>query len=143
MKKRKGFTLIELMVVIFIVGILAAVAIPIMRGRIDAAKWSEGKAGAGSIRTAARAFCAERGPNWGGVWANVTLYDLGFTNLVDGAGGDDLDGKYFTNEAYALAFTAYDTYTITVTAVDSISPDKPTSPASMALNQDGTWTETP
>ncbi|MGB2806252.1 MAG: prepilin-type N-terminal cleavage/methylation domain-containing protein, partial [Sedimentisphaerales bacterium] len=59
MEKRKGFTLIELMVVIFIVGILAAVAIPIMRGRIDSAKWSEGRAAAGSIRTAARAFCAE------------------------------------------------------------------------------------
>ncbi|KPL25270.1 MAG: hypothetical protein AMJ75_01710, partial [Phycisphaerae bacterium SM1_79] len=111
MEKRKGFTLIELMVVIFIVGILAAVAIPIMRGRIDSAKWSEGKAGAGSIRTAARAFCAERGPNWGGTWANVTLADLGF-NLVNAAGGDDLDGKYFTNEAYAVVFTGYDQYTI-------------------------------
>jgi prepilin-type N-terminal cleavage/methylation domain-containing protein len=89
MEKRKGFTLIELMVVIFIVGILAAVAIPIMRGRIDAAKWSEGKAGAGSIRTAARAFCAEKGPNWGGVWANVSLADLGF-DLTSAADGDDL-----------------------------------------------------
>jgi len=143
MKKRKGFTLIELMVVIFIVGILAAVAIPIMRGRIDAAKWSEGKAAAGSIRTAARAFCAEKGPNWGGVWANVTLYDLGFTNLVPAVGGDDLDGKYFTNECYILAFTAYDTYTITVIAVNSNSVDKPTSPAQMILDQDGTWTEVP
>ena len=142
MEKRKGFTLIELMVVIFIVGILAAVAIPIMRGRIDSAKWSEGKAGAGSIRTAARAFCAERGPNWGGVWANVTLADLGF-NLVNAAGGDDLDGKYFTNEAYAVAFTAYDTYTITVTAASSLSAEKPTSPSVMTLDQDGAWTETP
>ena len=142
MEKRKGFTLIELMVVIFIVGILAAVAIPIMRGRIDSAKWSEGKAGAGSIRTAARAFCAERGPNWGGTWANVTLADLGF-NLVNAAGGDDLDGKYFTNEAYAVAFTAYDTYTITVTAASSLSAEKPTAPSVMTLDQDGAWTETP
>ena len=142
MEKRKGFTLIELMVVIFIVGILAAVAIPIMRGRIDSAKWSEGKAGAGSIRTAARAFCAERGPNWGGTWANVTLADLGF-NLVNAAGGDDLDGKYFTNEAYAVVFTGYDTYTITVTAASSLSAEKPTTPASMTLDQDGAWTETP
>jgi type IV pilus assembly protein PilA len=140
MEKRKGFTLIELMVVIFIVGILAAVAIPIMRGRIDSAKWSEGKAAAGSIRTAARAFCAEKGPNWGGVWANVTLDDLGFTNLVDGADGDDLDGKYFTNEAYAVAFTAYDTYTVTVTAASSLRADKPTTPAVVTLDQDGAWT---
>jgi len=140
MEKRKGFTLIELMVVIFIVGILAAVAIPIMRGRIDSAKWSEGKAAAGSIRTAARAFCAEKGPNWGGVWANVGLYELGFTNLVDLADGDDLDGKYFTNECYAVAFTAYDTYTVTVIAASSTRVDKPTAPAVVTLNQDGVWT---
>lgn len=140
MEKRKGFTLIELMVVIFIVGILAAVAIPIMRGRIDSAKWSEGRAAAGSIRTAARAFCAEHGPTWGGVWANVGLYELGFTNLVNAADGDDLDGKYFTNEAYAVAFTAYDTYTVTVTALSSLRADKPATPAVVTLNQDGTWT---
>ena len=139
MEKRKGFTLIELMVVIFIVGILAAVAIPIMRGRIDSAKWSEGKAAAGSIRTAARAFCAEKGPTWGGVWANITLGDLGF-NVVSAADGDDLDGKYFTNEAYAVAFTAYDTYTVTVTAVSSLRVDKPATPAIVTLDQNGTWT---
>jgi hypothetical protein len=63
--------------------------------------------------------------------------------VLNGVGGDDLDGKYFTNEAYVVAFTAYDTYTITVTAASSGSPDKPTAPASMTLDQDGTWTETP
>jgi prepilin-type N-terminal cleavage/methylation domain-containing protein len=61
MKSRKGFTLIELMVVVLIVGILAAVAIPILRGRIDAAKWSEGKAMLGSVATAIRAYAAEKG----------------------------------------------------------------------------------
>ncbi len=145
MGKRKGFTLIELMVVIFIVGILAAVAIPIMRGRIDSAKWSEGKAAAGSIRTAARAFCAERGSSWGG-WAtpaNVGLDDLGFTNLAAGLGGDDLDGKYFSSDCYAIAFTAYDTYTITVTAASSASTEKPASPSVITLDQAGTWVETP
>jgi type IV pilus assembly protein PilA len=130
------------MVVIFIVGILAAVAIPIMRGRIDSVKWSEGYSGASTIRSAARAFCAEMGSDWGGVWANVTMTDLGL-NVVSGVGGDDLDGKYFTNESYKFAFTAYNTYLITITADDSLSPDKPTSPSVVTINQDGVWTETP
>jgi len=141
-EKQKGFTLIELMIVIFIVGIMAAVAIPIMRGRIDSAKWSEGLAGASTIRSAARAFCAERGTDWTGIWANVTLADIGL-NVTNGVGGDDLDGRYFTNESYVFVFTAYNTYTITITADDSLSPDKPTSPSVVALDQDGIWTETP
>ena len=130
------------MLVIFIVGIMAAVAIPIMRGRIDSVKWSEGLAGASTIRSSARAFCSERGSTWSGVWANVTLADLGL-NIADGVGGDDLDGKYFTNESYVFAFTAYNTYTIIITAADSLSPDKPTSPSVVTLDQDGVWTETP
>ena len=135
MNSRKGFTLIELMVVILIVGILAAVAIPIMRGRIDSAKWSEGKAGAGSVRTASRAFCAEKGPTWGGAWAGVTLVDLGFQ-------AGDLDGKYFGDADYAIAFTAYDTYVITVTAGSGLTPkpDAPSTPASITLDQAGTFT---
>jgi len=144
MKSRKGFTLIELMVVIFIVGILAAVAIPIMRGRIDAAKWSEGKAGAGSIRTAARAFCAEKGPSYTPYDATITLADLGF-NLTAAAPGGDLDGKYFSDEAYLLTFTAYDTYAIRVTPANSAAhiTEGPTNPAWIELNQLGAWTEAP
>ena len=133
MRNRKGFTLIELMVVIFIVGILAAVAIPIMRGRIDAAKWSEGKAAAGSIRTAARAYCAERGPTYD-YSAGVTLDELGFA-------AGDLDGKYFVEADYAVNLTAYNTYTVTVTAGGSA--EAPGVPGSITLDQDGTFTEIP
>lgn len=137
MRSRKGFTLIELMVVIFIVGILAAVAIPIMRGRIDSAKWSEGKAAAGSIRTAARAFQAEKGPNYS--YVGTTLTELGFA-------GGDLDGKYFDLDDYGIMFAAvlndYDTYLITVTAgVNGTPADAPTTPAWVTLNQAGTWAE--
>jgi len=138
MKGRKGFTLIELMVVIFIVGILAAVAIPIMRGRIDSAKWSEGKSAAGSIRTAARAFCAEKGPAYAN-YATTTLTDLGF-NITPGATGGDLDGKYFSDECYAITFTGYDQYTITVTAAASTTGEQPSTPAVVTLDQDGVFT---
>lgn len=61
MKTNEAFTIVELMVVVLIVGILAAVAAPIMRGRIDSAKWTEGKAGCGSIAYGLRAYAAEKG----------------------------------------------------------------------------------
>jgi prepilin-type N-terminal cleavage/methylation domain-containing protein len=139
MISRKGFTLIELMVVIFIVGILAAVAIPIMRGRIDAAKWSEGRAAAGSIRTAIRACIAEKGNTYDFA-ANVNgdLANLGFAT-------GDLDGKYFPATAYGFTIVnsadpaVQPTYTITVTS--PATGESPTSPVSVDLDETGTFTE--
>ena len=140
MINRKGFTLIELMVVIFIVGILAAVAIPIMRGRIDAAKWSEGKASMGSIRTGIRALIAEKGNAWfNGNAGSVDQAMLGFAS-------SDLDGKYFKNTDYTFTITYVDdatepTYTITATATAATSPDAPTTPPSMELDNTGAFSD--
>ena len=47
------------MVVILIIGILAAVAVPLMQARIDKGKWSEAGSAAGTIRRAIRAYAAE------------------------------------------------------------------------------------
>ncbi|MEN6384717.1 MAG: type II secretion system protein [Phycisphaerales bacterium] len=135
MKSRKGFTLIELMVVILIVGILAAVAIPLMRGRVDSAKWSEGKAVAGTIATSLRAYAAEKGGQ--GAWVNPTLANLGFTT-------GDMQGTYFASGDYSWV-SAYDetanpplTFTITVEKPDAI-----TTGTNLTLNESGVFTGGP
>jgi type II secretory pathway pseudopilin PulG len=125
------------MVVIFIVGILAAVAIPIMRGRIDAAKWSEGKSAAGSIRTAARAYIAERGNGFD--YSGTDLVALGFAV-------GDLDGRYFIEGDYAVAFTngaAGNPPTYLVTVTSRKTGEAPSVPTSMTLDNAGTFIEIP
>lgn len=125
--KKKGFTLIELMVVILIVGILAAASIPLMRGRIDSAKWSEANAMAGTIRSAARVYYAE----YGTIATTTSMTDLGFDT-------GDLDGTYFSSAAFAITNAGTDgNVEVTVTAANSTKTKKPT--GTYVLETDGDW----
>ncbi len=129
MKSNKAFTMVELMVVVLIVGILAAVAIPLMSGRVDSSKWSEAKSAMGTIATAIRAYAAEKGKS--GVSASPTLTDLGLSTT-------ELDGTYFTNECYAISGVSVSddgtvNFTIKCTAETSTRTGKPTKPATMTL----------
>jgi len=132
MRSKKGFTLIELMVVILIVGILASVAIPILRGRIDAAKWSEGKAMMGSIGTAIRAYHAEKGPTG----AAPTILGVGATGLGFAAG--DLTGTYFVDADFSFVVPfPMDPLTFVITCTPTTTT---LNPVTYTLNQAGTWT---
>lgn len=56
---KAGFTLIELMIVIIIVGVLAAAAVPIYTGFVKRAYLTEAKAVVGAIRAAELVYLAE------------------------------------------------------------------------------------
>ena len=129
MRRREGFTLIELMVVILIVGILAAVSIPLMRGRIDSAKWSEGKAIMGTIATALRAHVAEKGSAY---TASPSLSQMGFSS-------NDLDGTYFAASDFSWSLSDDDPIAFTITAT---APSEITSPSEIKMDESGEFTET-
>ena len=137
MLTKKGFTLVEVMVVIIIVAILVAIAVPIMRSRVDSAKWSEGKAMAGTIAVALRVYATEKGGD--GPYP-PTAAGLGF-------GATDLEGKYFkqSNEPPAFSWeTIYNSGTNTFTYTITIAkPPEITSPDSWSLDDTGSWTSVP
>jgi type IV pilus assembly protein PilA len=137
MTRRKGFTLVELMVVILIVGILAAVAIPLMQGRIDKAKWSEANATAGTIRTAIRAYAAETSVGTAQLLAGSNL-GVAATQAALGFSATDCEGTYFESNDYAIdSVNANGIAAITVSG--GSKADSPT--GSYTLSVAGAWTK--
>jgi len=149
MRNKKGFTLIELMVVVLIVAVLAAVLVPMFTARLEAARWSEGKAGAGTIATAIRAMYAEEGED---------SFDDTDRDVASYCNPEDLYGKYFAIDCYRISTLDAPgtgnypvTYTIVVTAPDL--RDAPNGAAGTGtaatwkvarwtLNHLGDWTKT-
>lgn len=128
MQQNEGFTLIELMVVILIVAILAGVSIPLIRGRIDSAKWSEGKAIMGVIATSIRAHVSEKGAAYS---KRPSMSQLGFT-------AGDLGGAYFKAENFTWSVSGYDPIAFKITAE---APDGIDNPKSLTLDQSGTFSD--
>jgi type IV pilus assembly protein PilA len=77
---KKGFTLIELIIVVIIIGILAAIAAPMMSANVERAKRSEAIAAMGAIRTAIRLYYAEQ-TKWPTAIGDISAY-IGTSDLV-------------------------------------------------------------
>jgi len=95
---RRGFTLVELIVVVIIVGILAAVATPIIYNMKARAISTEAVMGLSMIRQAIRNYSIEHGEY--PYVAPGFLLEGGYETL--GINLADLDGTYFHNECYYL-----------------------------------------
>jgi type IV pilus assembly protein PilA len=100
-KKAKGFTLIELMIVVAIIGILAAIAIPNFLRYQAKSKQSEAKANLGAIFTSETSYKAEKDTYTQRVSGGVTVLDwapTGTTRYVYSV-LDSLTSTLFTAEA--------------------------------------------
>jgi type IV pilus assembly protein PilA len=92
MRKQKGFTLIELMIVVAIIGILAAIAIPNFLRFQAKSKQAEAKTNLGAMGLAAETYRAEKDTYRAGLWTDLSWTPVGTTRYAyyytgtDGAG---------------------------------------------------------
>lgn len=101
MKKQQGFTLIELMIVVAIVGILAAIALPAYQDYTRRAKVTEGMSLASGAKTAATEFFSSQG-----TWPNSNA-SAGLDTTIQGG---SVTGLTLTGNASAGTITvSFDT----------------------------------
>jgi prepilin-type N-terminal cleavage/methylation domain-containing protein len=107
MKDRRGFNMIELMVVVVIIGILAAIAVPIYSKYAKNSRVTEATGRLGDVLTAAKSYAIENESNNTPTDANWPT-TCAATNFV----GDCTQSQNFT---YALTGAANGALTITAT----------------------------
>ena len=113
--REEGFTLVELLIVILIVGILAAVAIPLYLGYTKDAKLAEGKALLGSVMTALQGCVQAKGSGQSCVVSEIVNRVGVSTAGVTG------DGRWTvtTSGSLAVSSTSPPTFSGTIQATGS------------------------
>lgn len=125
MKKQSGFTLIELMIVVAIIGILAAIAVPQYQTYTKKAKFAE-VVNASSSRKS---------------FVEVCLQDptLGYTDCVSGKNGVPVDDK--TGFGNVKSIEVGGNAVITVTAAAALGSETYTLTPNLDANKNVTWTQ--
>jgi len=125
MRTNRGFSIIEIAIVLFISGALAAVAVPISSNSETKAKMSEADASLRNIRTQLRIYYGQNG-EYPSMANGSYVIGSSWHNLASGS----LAGKYFTDYSYTIE-SSPSAFTITCVTGDIL-------PSNISMNVTGT-----
>ena len=98
-KRRNGFTLVEIILVIVIIGIMAAIILPKFAGKTDSAKIAKTKANLASIRSALRLYQSDNSGTYPAALSDLVpdyirrIPDEGVSDPPSSAVGASVDGS--------------------------------------------------
>ncbi len=119
LRSHNGFTLVELMIVLVIVGVLSAVAVPVYTSNVQKAKMSEADASLGTIRTQARIYYGENG-----AYPTVAVAAVVVGATWNDIQAGELTGKYFADASYTYVSADGVSYTLSCAKGSILNNDR-------------------